>query len=303
MKKLKLIYNPMSGDKSFKNNLDKCVDIFQKNNYEVHLFRCMDGYSIDDHVKSMDEDYDIIVASGGDGTVNLVLNAIMKRGLDIPIGIIPSGTANDFATFLGFKSRKIEECCRIIMETKPTPCDLGLVNKEAYFINVCAGGLLTNISQMVDKDLKNTFGLFSYYLKGMEQVTTLKKAPFRITTSDSVYEEELYLYMILNSSGTGGFLKLAPEASISDGRLDLIGIKKGNLIDVPTTFIKVLRGEHTKDHNILCLTDTYFKVECLQEDFPIPETTIDGELGCCMPLEVEVVPQAIKVFVAKHEKI
>ena len=84
--------------------------------------------------------YDIIVASGGDGTVNIVLNAMMRRGLHIPLGIIPSGTANDFATYLGFKSGEVEDVCRTIVSTKPVDIDLGLVNDSIFFINVCAGG-------------------------------------------------------------------------------------------------------------------------------------------------------------------
>lgn len=305
MKKLKLIYNPLSGDKSFGSNLDKCIGIFQGNGYEVHPYRSMKSCTIENHIETMADDYDLMVVSGGDGTVNIVLNAMMKRGFNMPLGIIPAGTANDFATFLGFKSNKIEQCCKVISETEPVACDLGRVkgigeNEYNYFINVCAGGLLTNISQTVDKDLKNTLGVFSYYLKGIEQLTTFKKAPFRITTKNKVYEEQLYLYMILNSSGTGGFLKLAPTASITDGKLNFIGIKKSNIIDVPSLFFKILLGEHTKDNNILSITDDYFKIECLQEDFSIQETTIDGEIGCKMPLEVEVVPKAIKVFVAKQ---
>lgn len=305
MKKLKLIYNPLSGDKSFGSNLDKCIEIFQGNGYEVHPYRSMKNCTIESHIETMADDYDLMVVSGGDGTVNIVLNAMMKRGFNMPLGIIPAGTANDFATFLGFKSNKLEQCCKVISETEPVACDLGRVkgvgeSEYDYFINVCAGGLLTNISQTVDKDLKNTLGVFSYYLKGIEQLTTFKKAPFRITTKNKVYEEQLYLYMILNSSGTGGFLKLAPTASITDGELNFIGIKKSNIIDVPSLFFKILLGEHTKDNNILSITDDYFKIECLQEDFSIQETTIDGELGCKMPLEVEVVPKAIKVFVAKQ---
>ena len=105
MKKLKLFYNPFSGNKSFKFDLDVCIGIFQEGGYEVHPFRTLHPGDIDTHIATMDPNYDIIVASGGDGTVNIVLNAMMHRGLHIPLGIIPSGTANDFATYLGFKNR------------------------------------------------------------------------------------------------------------------------------------------------------------------------------------------------------
>lgn len=90
-----------------------------------------------------------------------------------------------------------------LAETSPRYVDIGLVNRETYFINVCAGGLLTNVSQTVDKDVKNALGNLSYYLKGMEQIPNFHKIPFSITTSDEVLEEDLYLYMIMNSAGTG----------------------------------------------------------------------------------------------------
>ncbi|MFI3173671.1 MAG: YegS/Rv2252/BmrU family lipid kinase [Bacillota bacterium] len=296
MKKLKLIYNPFSGNKTFKNDLDICVDVFQSYGYEVHLFRIMKDEHVESHIKEMGV-YDIIVVSGGDGTVNIVLNAMMKYDINAPLAIIPSGTANDFATFLGFKTGKVEQTCRWIMESNPHWSDLGLVNDELYFINVCAGGLLTNVSQTVGKELKNSLGLLSYYIKGMEQLVTFHKGTFRITTSTDIYRTDLYLYMILNSSGTGGFLKLAPEASISDGKFDFVGFKQGNLLEIPNIFLQVLRGEHMNNPNILYLQDDYFKIECLNEDFTIPETTVDGELGPNMPLEVKLIPKAIQVFV------
>ena len=175
MKKLKLFYNPFSGNKSFKFDLDVCIGIFQEGGYEVHPFRTLHPGDIDTHIATMDPNYDIIVASGGDGTVNIVLNAMMRRGLHIPLGIIPSGTANDFATYLGFKSGEVEDVCRTIVSTKPVDIDLGLVNDSIFFINVCAGGFFTNVSQIVDKDVKNALGSLSYYLKGRGAVAAVQK--------------------------------------------------------------------------------------------------------------------------------
>lgn len=298
MKKVKLIYNPFSGNKSFKFDLDVCIGIFQDGGYEVHPFRSMKEGDIAKHIKEMPEDYDLIVASGGDGTVNIVLNAMMSRKMNIPLGIIPSGTANDFATFLGFKSGQVEEACRAMVNTRAIAIDLGLVNDTTYFINVCAGGLLTNVSQTVDKDVKNALGSLSYYLKGVEQIPSFHKIPFRITTSNEVIEEDLYLYMIMNSAGTGGFTKLSPQASIQDGKFELLAIRARPLIELSPLFLKMLTGDHINDtKNILYLRDSYFKIECLDEDFKIMESTVDGEMGPRMPFELKVIPKAIHVFV------
>jgi len=244
----------------------------------------------------MDPNYDIIVASGGDGTVNIVINAMLKRGLKTPLGIIPSGTANDFATYLGFKSGNVEDVCRTIVSTKPVKIDLGLVNEEIYFINVVAGGYFTNVSQTVDKDLKNALGSLSYYLKGVEQLPQFRKIPYRITTSSEVIEEDLYFYMILNSAGTGGFTNLSPDSTVTDGEFEFLAVKGKPLYEMTPTVVKMLTGEHIHDKNILYLKDSYFKVECLDPTFKIMETTVDGEMGPDMPFEMRVVPKVIPVF-------
>lgn len=297
MKKLKLIYNPFSGNKSFKFDLDFCFSIFQEGGYEIHPFRSIHPGDIATHIAQMDENYDIVVVSGGDGTVNIVINALMNRGLQIPLGIIPSGTANDFATFLGLKTGDVPNACRTILQTQPQKIDLGLVNDNLYFINVCAGGLLTNVSQTVDKNMKNALGTLSYYLKGMEQIPNFHKIPFRITTNQGVMEENLYLYMILNSTGTGGFTKLSPESSVIDGKFEFLGIRAKTILEIPPVLLKMLTGDHIKDEkNILYLKDDYFKIECLKEDFKIMETTVDGEMGPKMPLEVKVLKDIYPVF-------
>lgn len=297
MKKLKLIYNPFSGNKGFKFDLDACVDIFQESGYEVHLFRTQKKGDIEEHIRYMDANYDMVVVSGGDGTINIVLSSLMRKGVRIPLGIIPSGTANDFANFLGLKSGKVEESCHIIVGTEPKNIDVGIVNGTDYFVNVCAGGLLTNVSQTVDTDIKNALGSLSYYLKGVEQLANFTKLPFRITTSEQeVIEDMFYLYMILNSAGTGGFMHIAPDASITDGKFDFVGIKAKPMIELPMLFFKIFSGELINDSGVVYLRDSYFKIECLEDKFEVKNSTLDGELGPEMPFEVEVIPRAYPVF-------
>ena len=296
MKKCKLIYNPYSGSKTFKFDLDICISVFQKAGYEVHIFRTIKSGDIREHILTMDMDYDLIVVSGGDGTINIVVNAMMERNMDIPLGVIPSGTANDFATFLGLKTGNVEECCNVITTEKPKKIDIGIVNGQ-YFINVCAGGLFTNVSQNVDKDLKHALGSLSYYIKGIEQLTNFKKIPFRITTEQEVVEEDLYLFLVLNSAGTGGFNHIAPSASITDGMFDFVGIKAKPVIELPKLFFKIFNGEFVKDSGVLYLKRKQFQIECLDiENLQFHETTVDGELGPAMPLNITVIPRKLGIF-------
>ena len=295
MKKLKLIYNPFSGDKSFKFNIDLCIKIFQEAGYDVHIFRSIKKGDIIEHLNNMNKDYDIIVVSGGDGTVNIVLNGIIKNNIKASLGIIPSGTANDFATYLNLPSKDLEECCNIITKTESKYIDIGLVN-DTYFINVCGGGIFTNVSQNIDNSFKNALGTMAYYLKGVEQLSNVKPIPFKIYNSNEVIEEELYFFIVLNSAGAGSFAKLAPNASIVDGEFDFIAVKAKPVHELAVLFVKILRGEHINDSNIIYFRDKYIKIECLKEDVENYETDIDGEVGPNFPVTIKNLHSYIRVF-------
>lgn len=295
MKKLKLIYNPYSGNKSFKFDLDVCIRIFQEGGFEVHLFRAIRKGDIERHISEMDENYDVVAVSGGDGTVNLALNALMQRGLKIPLGIIPSGTANDFASYLNLKSDGLETCCETITKTSPRWIDVGLAN-DRYFINVCGGGLLSNVSQNIDNDFKNAFGTLAYYIKGIEQIPNFQPIPIKITNSTREMTEDVYLFLILNSSGAGSFEKLAPAASIADGLFDFVAIKAKPLYGLPILFFKIMKGDHIEDDSIIYFKDNYIKIECLSKNLQFYELNVDGEAGPSMPVEIKLLHHAIPVF-------
>ncbi|MFI3230396.1 MAG: YegS/Rv2252/BmrU family lipid kinase [bacterium] len=298
MKKLKLIYNPQSGDTSFKSNLDICIEIFQKADYEVHLFRSSKKGDIENHVSyiglAMPNFYDAIVISGGDGSINILINAIMKNNLaHIPLGIIPSGTANDFASFLKIP-KDIKEACNIITNENITPVDVGLCN-EKYFINVCAGGIFANVSETMDKNFKETFGKFAYYLKGIEKMHNHTPTRYKITNSKETIIDDFDLFLILNSSGTAGIEMISPEASISDGYFDFVGFKSVvGLTTLPKFLIKFLRGEYLDDSQILFFKDNNITIENLSSDEIFSD--LDGEKGTLLPINVINIKHAIKLF-------
>ena len=304
LKKLLLIYNPASGDGNFRENLDDCAEVFQRHGYLVNLFRTNLRSGITSQVETLIshgdfKDLDAIVVAGGDGTVNRVVNAIMRSGCEAPLGIISAGTANDFARFIGMPTN-ITAACEVIAARNLTRVDLGQVNGKEYFINVCAAGMLTNISHYVDQDLKNRFGKLAYYIKGIEQIPSFVPLRFRITTSHEVFEEEIYFFFILNSAGTGGFDRLSPAASPDDGLFDFVGFRAFPIIELPALFIKVLAGDYLDDRRILFLRDNFFRVEYIHppSDSLLMQTDIDGELGPQLPIEVRNIPGALRIFKA-----
>lgn len=295
MKKLKLIYNPFSGNKGFKFDLDICISIFQANDYEVHIFRAIREGDIKNHILNMDSDYSIVVVSGGDGSVNIVIDALLTAGLDIPVGIIPAGTANDFASFIGLSGLSTEQYCNIIAEGSPSWVDVGEVNGR-YFINVCAGGHFANISQKVDKDFKNALGNLSYFIKALEQLPAFSPIRFSIKGTKLDFVSELYLFLIMNSGRTGNFDKISPDAAIDDGQFEFIGIKAKPMYEIAVLLVKILRGEHIGDSNIIYFKDSYFEIERLSKNIGDSDTDIDGELGPKYPICVTVHNNKLRIF-------
>jgi len=296
MKKLKLIYNPFSGDRSFKNNIDNFIAAFQQSGFEVHPFRIIELGDIESHISQIhDNFYDILAVSGGDGTLNLVLNAIIANGLNIPLLIIPSGTANDFAGFVGM-SKNPAACADIAAKGNIVWSDVGLVNNK-YFINVCGAGLFTHISQQVDEGLKTTLGKLAYYLKSLEEIPNFRPISVRITNSSCIVEENIFLFLTLNTAGTGGFDKLVQSASVSDGLFDFIAFKACPIFDLGKLFIKVLRQDFLDDTNVIYFKDNYIKVELINENEKYDHCDIDGEWGPKLPVEIRNIHKRIALLV------
>ena len=291
MNTLKLIYNPAAGDKYFKNVLDDCVDVFQSAGYEVHLLRATSPEILDISIANMNED--TVVAAGGDGTINLVVNALMRYKKDVPLGVIPAGTANDFAAHLKMP-KDIRAAAEAIMRGRVMKADLGLVN-DKYFINVCGAGLLANVSHQVDTQFKDALGKLAYYLKGLGQLPNFMPTPLRVTTSDKTLEDEFFLFLVLNGGGAGGFDRLSTTAKIDDGMLDFVGFKAMSMIDVAAIFLKVLSGDYLDDRRVVFLRDTKFFIEHTNGEHV--ETDTDGEHGPDMPLEITCQKGAINLFV------
>ena len=262
MKKIRLIYNPGSGDRSFKKRLDHLFEEFQRDGFQVVPYKTLNVEDIDHAVAlTPNEEYYAIAIAGGDGTINRVVNAMAKYNLNLPIGIFPWGTANDLA---------------------------------AYF-NIYSGGLLTDVSQKIDINMKNTLGKLAYYLKGVEQLPNFRPIPSTFTTKQEVISEDIYLFMVFNGRSAGGFDMLAKGAKIDDGKIDLIAIKACPVMELIPLFFRILKGEHLTDDNVI-----YIKTDKLSKDCEIDvETDIDGEAGPHFPVDIEVIPKCLKIFVPK----
>lgn len=290
--KILIYYNPFSGSGVFKNNLDYIIGRCQDAGYQAVPIRASKGKVIDKTFAEINqEEYSRIIVGGGDGTVNLCVNAMIKHDINLPLAILPSGTANDFAYYFGLPS-DIKELMDIALGDVTSPADVGKVN-DKVFINVAAMGALVDVSQKTDPNLKNSLGIVAYYLTAMSELPQVRPLAVKLTTPDEVYEEEIYFMVVMNGESAGGFRKLNPESSINDGKLDVIAFLKMPIVELAPLLIEVLRGRHPQNKHVL-----YFQTDelTMESDADIG-TDIDGEHGEKLPLHFSVLHNRLSIFV------
>lgn len=293
--KVLLFYNPYSGNGLFKSNLDLIIERFQANNFQVTPVRAAKGYPLD---KAFDEmqvsNYRLIIAAGGDGTINVCVNAMIKKGIDLPLAIFPAGTANDFAYYFDIPDR-IEDMVDVAMGNHFTYADVGVCN-DRYFINVAALGSLVDVSQKTDPNLKNTLGVLSYYMKGASEIVNLKPLPVTLTTPEKVYHEKMLFMVVMNGKSAGGFKHISPDAEINDGKLNVYLFKNMPLIELGPLFFDVLQGRHAQSRKVLTFTTDDLLIES-PEDI---STDVDGEHGEKLPLQFRVLHNKLKIMTSEH---
>lgn len=235
--------------------------------------------------------YDIIIAAGGDGTLNEVVNGMAGLEHLPPLGIFPMGTTNDFARAMGIPKRW-EDYCDLVIENKTRPIDIGKVNGR-HFINIAGGGSLTELTYEVPSKLKTMIGQLAYYMKGIEKVASLSPTELIIRADGhGVLEGEFMLFLIANSNSVGGFEKLAPDARIDDGLLDVIAVRKCNLAEFIRLLTMALRGDHFSDPRVV-----YFKTTRMEVTSPgLVQLNLDGELGGELPGVFEILPSHLRIF-------
>ncbi len=187
--------------------------------------------------------YDAVIAAGGDGTINEVINGVLRAAGDgpaVPFGIVPLGTANDFALMAGLPLT-IDESVRVIAAGRTRPIDAGRVN-ERFFINNSAAAMEPMVT-LENIKMKRLSGELRYIVALLRALARLKPWTMTLTWDGGGYDGPAYLLSVCNSARTGGFM-MAPGALLDDGQLDMVfapQVSKGQVVSI---LLKLMRGEH-----------------------------------------------------------
>lgn len=294
MKKVKFIINPSSGRQIMERKIDNLSKLLLDDGYLVgKFFTEKKNDAMKETIRTCEENFDIIIVCGGDGTVNEVVKGIAISKNKVPLAIMASGTVNDFANYLDIP-KNVNEFFDMIKSENIIDIDIGRVNDD-YFVNVAAGGLLTNVGYQVQPEVKAILGRMAYYFEGIRELTSQNIEPIKVNikSEEFTFEDEILLFLVSNSSSIGGFKRLAPEADVLDGLLDVLIIEKSSPTDLANIFLNILSGEHVNHPNV-----KYFKTKSISidsnEEIPID---IDGEYGGKLPATFQVVSKGLKIFI------
>ena len=268
------VFNPKAGKGKIKTHLLDILDIFSSHNYEIIIRSTQAPRDAYEKAKEYANSVDMIVCSGGDGTLDEVVTGIMEAESSVPIGYIPAGSTNDFANSL-FMPKNMTKVAEMIMEEELYHCDIGRFNQKT-FAYVAAFGLFTDVSYETDQDLKNVLGHVAYVLEGVKRLFDIKSYHMKVTSDEVQAEDDFIVGMITNSRSVGGFKNLTGKnVDMNDGLFEvtLIAHPKN-----PLQLQEIITALVMAEDNTDLIYSFKTKKLTIESDEEVP-WTLDGEFG------------------------
>ena len=273
MKKVIVILNPNAGKMKSKTSLFKIVDTLCNDGWTVTVQTTQyRGHASEIATSAKNDGYDLIVCCGGDGTLNEVIDGMMRADIDIPLGYIPAGSTNDFASSMGI-SLNINTAVKAIVKNEPIAFDIGQFNNR-YFSYIASFGAFTAVSYNAPQTVKNSLGHFAYVLEGIKDLGSLTKYRMTVRTDKFEIEDDYIFGAVSNSTSVGGVVKLdSGVVDMNDGLFEVVLIKyPKNVSELNKIINGIFISDFTSD------VFTFVKTSKVQFDMEkIVPWTLDGE--------------------------
>ncbi|QDZ70672.1 diacylglycerol kinase [Pediococcus pentosaceus] len=293
-KRARIIYNPTSGREMIKQHLVEILAVIEKAGYETSAFATTpEPDSAKNEARRAAKDgFDLVVAAGGDGTINEVVNGIAPLLRRPKMAIIPTGTTNDYARALRIPREDPVGAAKVILQNQRLKMDIGKAG-ENYFINIAAGGLLTELTYDVPSNLKSIFGYLAYIVKGAELLPRVKPVEMDIEYDGERYHGKASMFFLALTNSIGGFEQIVPDASLDDGKFTMIIVKSGNLPNLLHLMVKALNGKHANDSRIIYRKARKVTVRPVNDRVMV---NLDGEYGGDAPMVFKNLKRHIEMF-------
>lgn len=294
-KKMLFVYNPKAGKAKIKNKLADILDVFAEGGYEVTVYPTGKQGDATEIVECRKPIYDLVVCSGGDGTLDEVVTGMMRSSFPTPIGYIPAGSTNDFGGSLDLPKNMVSAARRIV-EGRSFPCDIGAFNNDV-FVYIAAFGIFTEVSYETGQEIKNVLGHMAYVLEGMKRLSAIRSYHMKVTCEDQVIEDDFIFGMITNSVSVGGFKNITGKhVKLDDGVFEVTLIKAPrNPVELNQIMLSLLNRDIDTDL-MYCFRAADLRLES-EEDVA---WTLDGENGGShQNVYIRNRHQAVEIRVAK----
>lgn len=270
-KKLLMIINPVAGTKKLKPLLLPVLEILANGGFTTTVM--ITGRRGDASAFAMcGSEYDMVLCCGGDGTLNEVINGMLRGSVTVPLGYIPCGSTNDFANSMGLPSN-IKQAAMTVANGLPIPLDVGRFNQR-YFTYVASFGIFTSSSYSTPQEAKNLLGRTAYVLEGMLDLQAIKTQHVKIKSDKRTLQGDYVFGAIANSKSFGGIVKLRDElVSLNDGEFEVLLVRMPKTIGDLNTIVNSL---YTSNFDNKCFD--FFKASRLQIESDMPIAwSLDGE--------------------------
>lgn len=273
-KRMLFVYNPKAGKAQIKNKLADILDIFAAENYQITACPTRKQGDAIEIVAKREPIYDLIVCSGGDGTLDEVVTGMMRSNFRTPIGYIPAGSTNDFGGSLSLPKNMLR-AAQTIVQGRNFSCDIGAFNRDV-FVYIAAFGIFTDVSYETGQDVKNVLGHMAYVLEGMKRLPAIRSYPMKVMYEDKVIEDDFIFGMVTNSLSVGGFKNITGRnVKLNDGVFEVTLIKRPkNPVELNNIMISLL-NRNIDTNAMYCFRTASLRLEAEDE----VAWTLDGENG------------------------
>jgi len=284
-KRARIIYNPTSGREAIRRDLVDILNVYEQVGYETSAFATTAeaNSARNEATRAAEDGFELIVAAGGDGTINEVVNGI--AGLKNPpmLAVIPAGTTNDYARALHIPRDSPLEAAEVILKGRAARMDIGQAN-DNYFVNIAAGGSLSELTYSVPSKQKSMYGYLAYVLKAAEMLPQVQPMDLEVEYEGGSYRGPASMFFLALTNSVGGFEQLVPDAQLDDGNFTLLVVKTTKLNELLMLVKEAMQGKHVDDENLLYVKSSQIKVTPLPENTVPVRINLDGEYGGDAPM-------------------
>ena len=277
MKKMLFIFNPRSGRERLRTKLLDILDLFVKAGYEVTVHVTQSAGDAQKQVEKKGGGVELLVCSGGDGTLNEVVSGMMawSREKRPQLGYIPAGSTNDFAASLDLPKNMLRAAA-IAVAGRPFAIDVGKFGDGRYFVYVAAFGAFTEVSYKTPQETKNVLGHQAYMLEAVKRIAGLKSYRMKFFWDDQELEEDFILGMVTNTIIIGGFKGLVqPRVALNDGEFEVMLVRKPRTPKDIQSIVSCLINKDAENDCVYMFRTSNLRMESEE----IVDWTLDGEYG------------------------